>query len=72
MEPDGAATVRLKAPPQAGQANAALLAFLAQTFGVPKSRVTLLNGPAFTFKKLEVEGLSATEIQTVLVARRIG
>jgi uncharacterized protein YggU (UPF0235/DUF167 family) len=37
--PDGRWLVRLAAPPQDGQANAELLAFLAQVFGVPKCDV---------------------------------
>ena len=55
---DGSLTVRLKAPPQEGQANAVLLAFLAATFGVPKSRVLLLSGHTAPFKKVEIEGVS--------------
>ncbi|MDO7853255.1 DUF167 domain-containing protein [Hymenobacter convexus] len=58
---DGTLTVRLKAPPQEGQANAVLLALLAETFGVPKSRVMLLSGHTAPFKKVEIEGISEEE-----------
>ena len=54
---DGALTVRLHAPPQEGQANAVLLAFLAGIFDVPKSRLTLLSGHTSPFKKVEVAGV---------------
>ncbi len=63
---DGSLTVRLKAPPQEGQANAVLLAFLAETFGVPKSRVHLLSGHTAPFKKVEIEGVSEAAAQRVL------
>ncbi|MFD2718279.1 DUF167 domain-containing protein [Hymenobacter monticola] len=63
---DGSLTVRLQAPPQEGQANAVLLAFLAATFGVPKSRVTLLSGHTAPFKKVEIEGVSEAEGELVL------
>lgn len=36
--------VRLAAPPVDGKANDALLAFVAESLGVPKSAVTLLRG----------------------------
>ena len=63
---DGSLTVRLQAPPQEGQANAVLLAFLAATFGVPKGRVTLLSGHTAPFKKVEIEGVSAEDGARVL------
>ncbi len=54
---DGSLTIRLKAPPQEGQANAVLLAFLADAFGVPKARIELLSGPTSPFKKANIQGL---------------
>jgi hypothetical protein len=63
---DGTLTVRLKAPPQEGQANAMLLAFLAATFGVPKSRVVLLSGHTAPFKRVEIEDVSEEDGQQIL------
>lgn len=63
---DGTLTVRLKAPPQEGQANAVLLAFLAETFGVAKSSVTLLSGHTAPFKKVEVAGVNQEDGERVL------
>lgn len=48
--------VRLKAPPVDGAANAALTAFLAKTFGVPKRAVTILSGDAARMKRVAIEG----------------
>lgn len=56
--PDGRWLVRLAAPPQDGQANAELLAFLATVFGVAKRAVQLLSGHTAPFKKVEISGLS--------------
>jgi len=41
---DGALRLRLHAPPVDGKANAALQAWLADTLGIPKSRIELLRG----------------------------
>ena len=46
--------VRLIAPPVDGRANAALIAFLAEAFGVPKRQVTLLTGDTGRSKRLRV------------------
>lgn len=46
--------VRLTAPPVEGRANAALLAFLAGLFGVPRSRVTLLAGETGRAKRVRI------------------
>lgn len=64
--PAGRWLVRLAAPPQDGQANAVLLAFLAEVFGVPKSRVHLLSGHTAPFKKVEISGLSEADAATAL------
>lgn len=64
--PDGRWLVRLAAPPQDGQANAALLAFLAEVFGVAKSSVVLHSGHAAPFKKVEILGISEADGATVL------
>ena len=46
--------VRLAAPPVDGKANAALIAWVAQAFGVPKAQVRLLHGAAGRHKTLGV------------------
>ncbi|WP_019949445.1 DUF167 domain-containing protein [Hymenobacter aerophilus] len=63
---DGTVTVRLHAPPQDGKANACLLAYLAEVFGVSKSSLTLLSGHTAPFKKVEIGGLSEEEFRAVL------
>jgi uncharacterized protein (TIGR00251 family) len=56
--PDGRWLVRLAAPPQDGQANAVLLAFLADVFSVPRRDVVLLSGHTAPFKKVAISGVS--------------
>jgi uncharacterized protein (TIGR00251 family) len=68
--PGGRWLVRLAAPPQDGQANAVLLAFLAELFGVPKRAVTLLSGHTAPFKKVEITGLSDEDGAAVLARCR--
>ena len=51
---DGALRVRLHAPPVDGKANLALMAWVAETLGVPKRDVTLLRGQTSKRKQLQV------------------
>ena len=55
-EPHGdALKVRLRAPPVDGKANAALTAFMAETFGVARARVRILSGEHARAKVLEID-----------------
>jgi len=54
--------VRLKAPPVDGAANQALIAFVAQRCGVPKSAVTLEMGASSRTKRVRVDGIDATTL----------
>ena len=54
---EGVLKVALTAPPVDGEANAALLAFLARTLGVSKRQVTLARGATSKTKLIEVEGV---------------
>ena len=51
-EQDGAYRVRIQAPPVDGKANEAVRRFIAETFGVPQSRVELLSGEQSRVKRL--------------------
>ncbi len=54
--------IRLAAPPVDGKANDCLIAFLAETLGVPKSRVELVSGQASRAKRLRVCGVTSAEV----------
>ena len=51
--------VRLQAPPVDGKANAALVEFIAATFGVPRARVTIEHGLAGRDKRVRIAGAPA-------------
>ena len=51
--------VRLQAPPVDGRANAALVEFVAATFGVPRSRVTIEHGHGGRDKRVRIAGAPA-------------
>ena len=48
--------MRLAAPPVEGRANAALVAFLAERFRVPRRNVTIVAGETSREKRVEVRG----------------
>ena len=55
--PDGL-RIRLAARPVEGQANAELVGFVAQLFGVRRSAVHLVRGDRSRIKTLEIDGLT--------------
>jgi len=60
--------VRLQAPPVDGRANAALIEFVADACGLPKSRVTLEAGQAGRDKRVRLHGVPAlpTALQSAI------
>lgn len=58
---DGTTVLRLrvKAVPDKGKANAAVMALLARTLGVPKSAIALVSGDTARLKTLHLAGDSA-------------
>ncbi|HEX22090.1 MAG TPA: YggU family protein, partial [Chromatiales bacterium] len=47
--------VRITTPPVDGKANTHLIKYLAKTFGVPRTRVTLLGGERGRDKRLRID-----------------
>jgi uncharacterized protein (TIGR00251 family) len=47
--------IRIKAPPVEGKANAALVRYLAEVFGVPARQVTLVRGDSSRQKVLRID-----------------
>lgn len=47
---------RVAAPPEGGEANAALVLLLAKAFGVPKSAVTIVRGTTARLKQVTING----------------
>ncbi|PJJ58884.1 DUF167 domain-containing protein [Hymenobacter chitinivorans] len=67
---DGSLSVRLKSPAQDGKANACLLAYLAEVFGVSKSSVELLSGHTAPFKKVRLATVDEAALPAVLAQYR--
>ena len=59
---------RVAAPPEGGRANRELVALLAKALGVRRDQVAVVAGRAGRRKLVEVEGLSAAEIDRRLAA----
>ena len=58
LRDDGSAVlrVRVRAVPDKGKANAAVIALLAKALGVPKSAVELVSGDTARLKTIAIEG----------------
>ena len=61
--------VAVQAPPLEGRANQALIAFLAGTFGVPKSAVVLAAGELSRNKVFLLRGITMARATAVLAQR---
>ena len=60
--------LKLQAPAVEGKANAALIAFLAETLVVPKAAVSLKGDRRSRLKQVEVQGLDGAEACRRLLA----
>ena len=65
---DGALRVRVTAAPTEGQANAAVIALLAKTLGVSKSRLGIIRGYSSRDKVVSVDTLTEQEVQRKIEA----
>jgi len=65
-EHDGRLKIQLAAPPVDGEANAALVAFLAHALGARRSDVTIERGDTGRRKTVRVAGLTAVAVRAAL------
>jgi hypothetical protein len=68
-EHDGRLKLQLAAPPVDGEANAALVEFLAGALGVRKAGISILRGEAGRRKTVRVAGVSAAQAAGALAPR---
>lgn len=61
----GELSVRVKAPPEDGKANAAACAVLADALGVATGAVRVVRGAAARHKQIEVEGIGPDDVARV-------
>ena len=65
---EGALRIRLTAPPVEGEANEALVRFLAARLQVPKSAVRILSGERGRVKRIAVRGVTAAAVESLAAA----
>ena len=63
---NGALKVRVTAPPVEGAANEALVKLLAESLDVPRRTVTIVSGAASRNKLVEVSGIEADRVLTLV------
>ena len=68
-EHDGRLKIQLNAPPVDGEANAALVQFLAKTLGLKKKDVAIVSGETSRRKRIRVSGISAAALQAAIGKR---
>ena len=61
-----AVKLAITAPPVDGKANAAVIDFLAELFGVPKSSIAIVSGETGRNKLIAVRGISAEQVRKAL------
>lgn len=64
--PEAQLKVAVHAPPLEGRANQALIAFLAETFGVGKNAVELMTGELSRSKVFLLRGVTLAQAQALL------
>jgi uncharacterized protein (TIGR00251 family) len=68
MLDDGTLKVHVTAPPEAGKANAALIALLADTFGLQPEQVEIIAGHGSERKLVSLVGISPAEVDAKALA----
>ena len=58
--------IAVQAPPVEGRANSALIAFLAERFGLPKSKVEIVSGELSRSKVFLLRGVSLKKAEAIL------
>jgi uncharacterized protein (TIGR00251 family) len=61
--------IAVQAPPLEGRANEALIAFLAQTFALPKNAVKLISGELSRNKVFLLEGITLAQANAALAGQ---
>jgi len=64
-EYQGALKIRLTAPPVDDRANESLCRFLAERLNVPRAAVKILSGEKSRTKRIQVQGIAATQIKAL-------
>ena len=63
---DGTIKIKIAAPPVDGAANKALIEFLSETLGLPKSQVDIVAGETSERKLISLVGISPDKVDSIL------
>ena len=63
---DGRIKIAVTAPPVDGEANAAVIALLAKSLGIPKSAIAVVAGTSSRRKTLAIEGVTAAQVEELV------
>lgn len=58
--------VKIRGVPEKGKVNENLLAFLAETLGIAKSKIAITSGKTSRIKKLNIEGVCLEKIEGIM------
>ena len=58
--------LKIQGTPEKGKVNDAVIAFLAKTFGITQSLITIRSEKASRFKKLDIQGISIETIRKIV------
>lgn len=64
---EGRLKIKINAPALEGEANAALLGFLSEKFGVPKTRLKIVRGERSRAKRVLIEGMTPADAEREVV-----
>lgn len=64
---NGTTLVKIKAPATEGKANKELIAFLSETFKIPKSKIEITKGEKSPFKTVEIAVEENTFVSIIAV-----
>jgi uncharacterized protein (TIGR00251 family) len=62
----GQLRVRVTVAPEDGKANAAVLKLLAKTLGIPKSRISIIQGQTNRDKVIAIQGITSSQLEVML------
>jgi uncharacterized protein (TIGR00251 family) len=64
--------VKVKAPPEKGRANEAVVALLAERLGIDASSIAVVSGHGSPAKVLEVDGMDDEAIRAAFLRQQVG
>ena len=64
---DGTVKIRLTAPPVEGKANEALISFLAEVIGVPKSKIEIVAGKTGRDKLVSILDMDTDTVHKIII-----